>query len=84
MSLPATALVTGGAGFIGSHVVDHLLATGARRVVVFDNFTTGSRGNLAQHLGDPRLQLVEGDTLNLAALTEAMQGCEAVFHFQAN
>ncbi len=78
------ALVTGGAGFIGSHVVDRLLSDGAERVVVFDAFTTGRREHLAAHAGDGRLRVVAGDVLDLPALTAAMEGCDAVFHFQAN
>ena len=78
------ALVTGGAGFIGSHVVDRLMAEGVERVVVYDAFTTGRHEHLAAHAGDGRLQVVTGDVLDLPALTAAMAGCEAVFHFQAN
>ncbi len=54
------AIVTGGAGFIGSHVVDSLLANG-NRVIVLDNFSTGKRANLAHHEGDERLQILEHD-----------------------
>lgn len=83
MPFPKKALVTGGAGFIGSHVTDHLLAGGAE-VVVYDNLSTGSRRNLAQHDGNPSFRLVTADVLDLAKLREAMTGCDAVFHFQAN
>jgi UDP-glucose 4-epimerase len=78
------ALVTGGAGFIGSHIVDRLLADGAEAVTVVDNFSTGKRENLAQWSQDPRLRIVEADTRELPALVEAMQGSATVFHFQAH
>ncbi len=80
---PRKALVTGGAGFIGSHVVDHLVA-GGTQVVVYDNLSTGNRANLAQHAGRPGLELVAADVLDLPRLREAMAGCDTVFHFQAN
>ena len=80
---PRQALVTGGAGFIGSHVVDRLLADGAE-VIVYDNFTTGSPRNLASHVGDPRMRIVEADVLDLPRLSAEMRGCDSVFHFQAN
>jgi len=80
---PKIALVTGGAGFIGSHVVDHLLSLGTS-VVVYDNFSTGYRINLAGQAGNPKLQIVAGDTLDLPALQTAMKGVDTVFHFQAN
>jgi UDP-glucose 4-epimerase len=84
MSLPfQRAFVTGGAGFIASHVVDRLMRHGAE-VVVYDNFSTGSQANLAAHLGNPRLRIVRGDVCDLPALAGAMVGAEAVFHFQAN
>ena len=55
------SVVTGGAGFIGSHVVDALLAGGAQHVVVLDNFSTGKRANLEQHAGNERLTIIEHD-----------------------
>jgi UDP-glucose 4-epimerase len=54
------AIVTGGAGFIGSHVVDSLLANG-NHVMVIDNFSTGKRSNLEQHAGNERLEIIEHD-----------------------
>lgn len=68
-------LVTGGAGFIGSHLVDALLARGAT-VVVLDNFSTGRHANLA---GKP-LQLVEADVADLDAVCRAAAGCELILH----
>ena len=83
MAFPRKALVTGGAGFIGSHVVDHLLAGGAE-VVVYDNLSTGSRSNLAEHAENPRCELLQADVLDMPRLTAAMTGVDTVFHFQAN
>lgn len=76
------ALVTGGAGFIGSHVVDALLASGIS-VVVYDNFRTGQRLFLPSE-NTPGFKVVTGDTLDGHALETAMAGCDFVFHFQAN
>jgi UDP-glucose 4-epimerase len=75
-------LVTGGAGFIGSHLVDALLARGAA-VVVFDNFSTGYDDFLPKDAG-AKLSIVRGDVLDLPALQKATGGCDFVFHFQAN
>ena len=72
-------LVTGGAGFIGSHVVERLLADG-HRVRVFDNFSTGSRANLDFARGHRRLEIVRGDLRRLAAVERAVRGVSAVFH----
>jgi UDP-glucose 4-epimerase len=77
------ALVTGGAGFIGSSLVDRLLADG-HEVVAFDNFSTGQEAFLADASAQPGFSLVRGDTLDLAALTRAMAGVEMVFHLAAN
>lgn len=73
--------VTGGAGFIGSNLVDELLARGCS-VVVYDNFSTGRRDFLPE--GVRELEIVNGDLLDGLKLTEAMKGCDSVFHFQAN
>jgi UDP-glucose 4-epimerase len=68
------ALVTGGAGFIGSHLVDALLARGDD-VVVVDNLATGKRANLS-----PAAAFVEGDAADPAALRPAIDGCDIVYH----
>jgi UDP-glucose 4-epimerase len=75
------AFITGGAGFIASHLVDDLLARGAS-VVIYDNLTTG-RTEFLPPFGE-KLSLVQGDVLDLPKLTAAMAGCDFVFHFQAN
>jgi UDP-glucose 4-epimerase len=77
------ALVTGGAGFIGSNLVDRLLARGDE-VVAYDNFSTGNREFLADAHRDPRFSLVEGDILDGGALGAAMRGVDFVFHLAAN
>ena len=71
------ALVTGGAGFIGSNLVDRLLADG-HEVVVLDNLSTGRRENLAGAL--PRIDFREADLRDRVAVTDAVKGCEVVFH----
>ena len=77
------ALVTGAAGFVGSHVVDRLLAEGVA-VTGYDNFSTGQE-NFLQHLrGNPRFRLVRGDILDEASLQAAMTGADFVFHLAAN
>ena len=75
--------VTGAAGFIGSNLVDRLLADGVS-VTGWDNFSTGQRRFLASALLHPRFRLVEGDNLNLPALIAAMKGADFVFHLAAN
>jgi UDP-glucose 4-epimerase len=72
-------LVTGGAGFIGSHLVERLLATGAR-VVVLDNFRNGRRGNLPDPAQEPRLQIVEGDIRDRETCARCCQDADTVFH----
>lgn len=73
-------LVTGGAGFIGSHLVDSLLQAGYR-VRVLDNLSTGKRGNLPD--ADPDLQLVVGDVADFSQVLAAMHECQAVVHLAA-
>src|SRR3954463_11715385 len=77
------ALVTGGAGFIGSTLADRLAADGVE-VVVLDDFRTGRREFVAELLERPNATLVEGDVLDADALEQAMRGCDTVFHMQAN
>jgi UDP-glucose 4-epimerase len=72
------ALVTGGAGFIGSHLSDRLMAEG-RAVTVLDDFSTGRRDNLVQ-ADDRQLRLIEGSVLDPAALEHAIDGCDRVYH----
>jgi UDP-glucose 4-epimerase len=73
------SLVTGGAGFIGSHLVDQLLADGGS-VTVLDDFSSGSRDNLAEASRRGDLRIVEGSVLDRAAIEDAMRGCGRVFH----
>lgn len=75
-------VVTGGAGFIGSHMTDRLLSAGAS-VRVIDNFSNGSRRNLAQHRGNPRLEILELDLADPRAVEGVFDGAERVFHFAA-
>ncbi len=75
-------LVTGGAGFIGSHLVDRLIEKGCEVVVLdnFDDFYIGKERNLARHMGNEKFRLVRGDILNYELLLNVMKGVEAVFH----
>ncbi|HEV2389996.1 MAG TPA: NAD-dependent epimerase/dehydratase family protein, partial [Nitrososphaerales archaeon] len=77
------ALVTGGLGFIGSHLVDRLLEDDWR-VVVLDNLLTGRRSNVAQHKNDSRLKVTEGDIRKPETLSRCSKGCDAVFHLAAH
>ncbi len=77
------AFVTGGAGFIGSSLVDRLLADG-EEVVAWDNLSTGQERFLAKANGNPAFQFIQGDNLDTAALTRAMADCDIVFHLAAN
>jgi len=72
-------LVTGGAGFIGSHVVEALLDRGCS-VVVLDNFSTGKLSNLGRYLDDSRLTIIKGDVRDLGAVERALEGARAVVH----
>ena len=76
----APILITGGAGFIGSHVSDALLAKG-HAVRILDDLSTGKRANL--QLQHPRLQLIEGDVADAALVAQAAAGCKAVVHLAA-
>jgi UDP-glucose 4-epimerase len=75
-------LVTGGAGFIGSHLVDRLLAEG-HSVRVLDNFVVGRRSNLDRHAGNPALEIIECDIADKAAVMAACAGVQRIFHLAA-
>jgi UDP-glucose 4-epimerase len=79
----SAVLVTGGAGTIGSHVVDQLVAAGAREVVVLDDLSRGSRANLARALADGRVRLAEADIRDVATVHELCRGKDLVFHLAA-
>jgi UDP-glucose 4-epimerase len=72
-------LVTGGAGFIGSHLVDHL-ATGGCRVTVLDNFVNGRIENLTGALASGRVEVIRGDIVDAATCDRAVAGQDVVFH----
>lgn len=76
------ALVTGGAGFIGSHMTDELLRNGWS-VCVLDDFSGGSRSAVGPHLDNKDFSLIEGNIESRSVLREALRGADAVFHFAA-
>jgi len=78
-----TVVVTGCAGFIGSNLVDRLLAAG-HSVIGLDNFSTGQRAFVAAAARDPRFRLVEADLLDVPALLPHFEGADLVFHLAAN
>jgi len=75
-------LVTGGACFIGSHLVDKLIDEGFE-VVVLDDFSSGRRENLNQHFGKANFCLVEGDVRSRADVEKTLKGVDVVFHLAA-
>lgn len=76
------SVVTGGAGFIGSYLVEHLLSLGDD-VVVFDDMSTGAPRNLLDSLGDPHLSVIHGSVLEAGAVSAALRGADRVFHLAA-
>jgi len=73
-------LVSGGAGFIGSHIVEYLLRKGAGKVRVLDNYSTGSPENLDAFRSYPAFEMIEGDIRDLQTCSKAMEGIEYVLH----
>jgi len=73
-------LITGGAGFIGSHIVDELLEEKVGQVIVFDNFIRGTRSNLSQALKSKKVKIIKGDITNFSQINRAMKGVNCVFH----
>src|SRR6185436_489429 len=71
-------------GFLGSHVVDALLAEARTEVTVFDDWSSGRRWHLERHLDDPRLTIVTGDLAKLEPLTAAIADHDLVYHLASN
>ncbi len=76
----ATVLVTGGAGLIGSHIVDQLVEAGAGEIRVLDNLVRGRRDNLASAMARHPITFIEGDVRDQAQVQQAVDGCDVVFH----
>ncbi|WP_323100918.1 SDR family NAD(P)-dependent oxidoreductase [Intrasporangium sp. YIM S08009] len=76
----SVCLVTGGAGTIGSTIVDQLVAAGAAEVRVLDNFVRGRKDNLAQALASGRVEVVEGDIRDMATVRDVSEGVDVLFH----
>jgi UDP-glucose 4-epimerase len=74
------ALITGGAGLIGSHIADRLVAEGVQEVVVLDNLTRGRSQNLEPAIASGKLTVVEGDIRDPSLVLQAMEGIDIVFH----
>jgi UDP-N-acetylglucosamine 4-epimerase len=73
-------LITGGAGFIGSNIVEYLLKYGAKKVRILDNFSTGSHENINQFKNNPAFELIEGDIRDLSTCHKAVEGIDYVAH----
>jgi len=76
-------LVTGGAGFIGSHIVDKLIKSG-NEVIVFDNLSSGKLEFIEHHIKAPNFKLIEGDLLDQNSIEKACKGIDFIYHVAAN
>lgn len=76
-------LVTGGAGFIGSYVVEELLQLEPKEIRIIDNFIRGSEANMKSFRNNPLLTFVNGDIRDIALMEELITGCNYVFHMAA-
>jgi UDP-N-acetylglucosamine 4-epimerase len=72
-------LITGGAGFIGSNLVDHFLSLG-HKIVCLDDLSTGFEKNISHHFDKPEFQFIKGDIRNLKTCKKAAKGCDYVLH----
>jgi len=79
-SIADRALVTGGAGLVGSHIADRLVAAGTQEIVVLDDFSRGRVENLRSALASGRVRIVEGDVRDPQTIARAMEGVDVVFH----
>lgn len=85
MTSHTSFFIIGGAGFVGSHFVDRLLAdSDTTKVTVYDNFSSGKRWHLEQWASDSRLKIIEADVRELQLLTTSMTGHEVVIHLASN
>lgn len=73
-------LITGGAGFVGSHIVDRLILEKPRQIIVFDNFIRGEKENLKEALKSKKVKITRGDITNVRQINRAMKGVDFVFH----
>ena len=80
--MPMRILITGGAGFIGSHLTDRLVADG-HQITILDNLATGRKENLSVHLGGESVTFIEGSILELPLLDGLIKETEYVFHLAA-
>lgn len=76
-------MVIGGAGFVGSHIVDQLLAQHPREIIIYDNFTRGTRANIESAARDPRVRVVNASITDNLTLRREMEGVDGVFHLAA-
>ena len=79
----ATILVTGGAGFIGSYLIEQLLPYDPKQILIIDNFMRGSEENMKSFRNDPRIEFVEGDIRNVSLLDSLVSRADYVFHMAA-
>ena len=74
------SVITGGAGFLGSHVADYLIKKG-HKVYIIDDFSTGHKNNIKHHLKNKNFNLIKNDILNLSTNLACLKNCDYVFHF---
>jgi len=79
----STILVTGGAGFIGSYVVEELLPLGPKKIIIIDNFIRGSHENMKSFINNPVVEFHEGDIRDTKKLEECIAGSDYIFHMAA-
>lgn len=77
-----TVLVTGGGGFIGSHLVDHLLSEASMEIRILDDFSTGDRSNIA-HIDSDRVDVIDGDVRNSETVSDAAGDTDTIYHLAA-
>ena len=76
-------VITGGAGFIGSHLIDRLARDGGAEILAIDNLHRGRREYLAQHASNPAVRLVEADIRDADALRDLCAGADVIYHLAA-